>query len=495
MRASLSCAGILAMTLAVGAADAPLPVLRDTREVVLLDGTKIGSLRTVVRDDAGTGKLRTSSELELNFRCYGAAVHVRREYSDVETSDGQVLSLSVKQLQGQGRQLALTGTVEGDRMHVVVDGGRIERRLRWSEEVVGLAAQDRLLADRRPKPGDRFTFLRYEPIFNTVVTVRVTVKTPEAVGEKGQKLLRVELQPDPIEAPGSRAQPPASVAWLDEAFRTVRRETELDGVGKVLILPAAQDEAPGTAEKSVDVGLRNLVPLDRRIARPHATRSAVFRITLKGEPANAFVRDGHQEVRNVRGNSFDLVVHPVHPLPGASAGPAADEYSAPNYFVDSDDPTVKDLARRAVDGATDSWTKAVRIERWVFQSMTPAGGAALVPASRVARELRGDCRAYALLTTALCRSEGIPARTALGLVYIERSAAGPSLGFHMWTEVCLGGRWIGLDGTLGQGGIGACHVKISDHSWQATRSLTPLLPVDRVLGRISAEIVSVDGGP
>jgi hypothetical protein len=65
----------------------------------------------------------------------------------------------------------------------------------------------------------------------------------------------------------------------------------------------------------------------------------------------------------------------------------------------------------------------------------------------------------------------------------------------MWTEVCIGGRWIGLDGTLGQGGVDACHVKISDHSWAATRSLTPLLPADRVLGKMRAEVVSVDGGP
>jgi hypothetical protein len=65
----------------------------------------------------------------------------------------------------------------------------------------------------------------------------------------------------------------------------------------------------------------------------------------------------------------------------------------------------------------------------------------------------------------------------------------------MWTEVCIGGRWIGLDGTLGRGGVDACHVKIADHSWAATRSLTPLLPADRVLGKMHADVVSVDGSP
>jgi hypothetical protein len=490
-------AGVLVVAAVTAAADErPADLLLDTRETVTLDGSPVGFLRTTVRPIGGEGRLRAATELDLNFRCYGNAVRVRREYGDEESSDGRVFSVFMKQLQDQGRQLTLTGTVEGDRLHVRVEPGRIERRLRWSDDVVGLAAQERLLAERRPKPGERFSFLRYEPTFNTVVTVRVTVKDPEAVGNAGPKLLRVEFQPDRIEVPGTSVQPPGSVVWLDERLTPVRREVELDGVGKAVLVRVAKDGGaaappnPGDA----DVGLRTLVPLDRRIARPHATRSAVYRITLRGEPAGAFARDGHQEIRNVRGDTFELVVHPVQPVPGAAAGPAADEYRLANYFIDSHDARVRDLARRAVGGETDPWTKAVLIERWVHRSMCPASGAALVPASEVARELRGDCRAYALLTAALCRAEGIPSRTAIGLVYVERGTAAPKLGFHMWTEVCLGGRWVGLDGTLGQGGVGACHVKISDSSWYGTRSQTPLLPANRVLGKISVEVVGVDGG-
>jgi transglutaminase/protease-like cytokinesis protein 3 len=117
--------------------------------------------------------------------------------------------------------------------------------------------------------------------------------------------------------------------------------------------------------------------------------------------------------------------------------------------------------------------------------------AALAPASQVARELRGDCRQYALLTTALCRAAGLPARTALGLVYVEKSGR-PYLGLHMWTEVWVDGQWRGLDACLGPGGVGVGHVKVSDHSWHDVQSQTPLLPVARVLGKMTAEVVSVE---
>src|SRR5262249_35758451 len=162
--------------------------------------------------------------LELNFRANDKAFRVRREYGDEETSDGLVYSLFMNQMQPSGRELKLTGTVEGDRIHVVVDAGRIEQRLRWSDAVLGLAAQERLLTERFPKAGDRFSFLRYEPTFSAVVHVRVAVKEPEAVGEGGKKLLRVEFQPDRLEAAGTSVQPPASVVWVDQAFQTVRRQ-------------------------------------------------------------------------------------------------------------------------------------------------------------------------------------------------------------------------------------------------------------------------------
>lgn len=65
------------------------------------------------------------------------------------------------------------------------------------------------------------------------------------------------------------------------------------------------------------------------------------------------------------------------------------------------------------------------------------------------------------------------------------------MGFHMWAEVLVRGQWFPIDATLGKGFVGATHLKISDHSWHDTQSLTPLLPVVRVVGKLSIEVLSV----
>jgi hypothetical protein len=53
------------------------------------------------------------------------------------------------------------------------------------------------------------------------------------------------------------------------------------------------------------------------------------------------------------------------------------------------------------------------------------------------------------------------------------------------------GQWLPIDATLGRNYVGATHLKIADHSWHDTQALTPLLPVVRVVGKVSIQVVSV----
>ncbi|MGE3803990.1 MAG: transglutaminase family protein, partial [Gemmataceae bacterium] len=116
---------------------------------------------------------------------------------------------------------------------------------------------------------------------------------------------------------------------------------------------------------------------------------------------------------------------------------------------------------------------------------------AFATADHVAKSLEGDCTEHAMLTAAMCRAAGVPSRTAIGLVYVD-AAAGPTMGFHMWTEVWVDGQWLPIDATLGRGYVGASHLKISDHSWHEIQSLTPLLPVVRVVGKVSISVAGVN---
>jgi transglutaminase-like putative cysteine protease len=274
---------------------------------------------------------------------------------------------------------------------------------------------------------------------------------------------------------------------------------ELQPLGNIVFYRTTKAHAlaeNGAAELSPDIGLSSMIRLNRAIPRAHETNSAVYRITVKGDdkPETALAQDARQKAENIKGHTFELRVQAVRAPQGTleSEDAKADEkFQKSCFYIDSDNEKVKELAQEAVGRETEPWKKAQAIERWVHNKMRSDSSIALCTASQVAESLRGDCRQHAMLTAAMCRAAGVPSRTALGLVYVNRGQR-PEMGFHMWTEVWIKGQWIGIDATLGQGSIGAAHIKISDHSWYDVQSLTPMLPVARVLGKLSIEVVRAE---
>ena len=74
---------------------------------------------------------------------------------------------------------------------------------------------------------------------------------------------------------------------------------------------------------------------------------------------------------------------------------------------------------------------------------------AFASASEVAQLRSGDCSEHAVLLCALLRAEQIPARVAMGLVYVNSFMNNRNVfGWHMWTQALINGKWIDLDATL-----------------------------------------------
>ena len=162
---------------------------------------------------------------------------LRLEQGTEETPDGKVVGVFMKQEPGNGQKLLLTGTVEGERLHVLIDNGRLERTVRWTDQAVGLYKSLHLFEQKKLQPDDTFTFPRYEPIVNCVVNMRVHIKDQEEVDASRQKAdaVRVELTPDKLEAAGQSIQLPGEVWWLDSDFVPQRRQFGLDGLGTVTL--------------------------------------------------------------------------------------------------------------------------------------------------------------------------------------------------------------------------------------------------------------------
>ena len=214
----------------------------------------------------------------------------------LETPEGKVVGIFMKQLLGQKKVLELTGAVVDNQLRLVLDQTKVLKSGPWDDRVVGLYRQQRMFKDRKVKPGDEFSYLSFEPSINAVVPTYGRVKEFEVIerfaGQEKKRLLRVETRPGKIE----NVQLPPLVSWLDEDRNLERSQVEVPGLGLMVLYRAnkAVATAPGILASLTDIGLgqsvRLRIPIFRAMtphrpstASPFATRTSrepLFRVTI-----------------------------------------------------------------------------------------------------------------------------------------------------------------------------------------------------------------------
>jgi transglutaminase-like putative cysteine protease len=491
-----------------GAKKAELKTPLETWQAAYFEGLKVGHTHTLAREVLRDGKkvIRTVKQMNLVLKRYGSVVPMRIDQTTVETAEGKVLSLVTTQYLAKDTKVTLKGVVKGGKLtYTGADGS--EQTLDWDDEVVGQYWQEVVFHKKNVKTGDKFKFLDYQLVLPGALTVQVAVKENEKVDRLLQKkegksikivrepvtLLRVETVPEKILVGGTPIQLPSATFWLDTKLTPVRQQITMPGLGAIVFYNTTKEAAleEGVAPELLpDFGLKISIPVKQTIDNPYETTEAVYRITLKENIANVFSKDERQNVGEKKDRSFELAVKAIR-KPGTVKKPikVGEEYLQSNQFIDSANPRIRATAAKVVGTETDPWQKALKLEKWVHDNVRLSHAVGFPTAGQICRDLEGDCRQHAILLTALCRAAGIPARTAVGLIYVREEGRSPYFGFHMWTEVAVEGQWLGLDAILGEGGIGATHLKMGDHSWSRTATLAPLLPVSQALGKVAIEVV------
>lgn len=134
------------------------------------------------------------------------------------------------------------------------------------------------------------------------------------------------------------------------------------------------------------------------------------------------------------------------------AGGPADTRRA-SFIVDYEDAAVRRLVaelqadRGAAGEATAQRTVGDDVVAFVARRMRSVYDANAALASAVARTLQGDCTEHALLTTALARALGVPARMVQGVALVPSAQGWEAYG-HAWSQTWEGGRWTVRDSAL-----------------------------------------------
>lgn len=272
-------------------------------------------------------------------------------------------------------------------------------------------------------------------------------------------------------------------SWIDQDGRVVEassplgfsmRRTEYE-----LARQSREDErlAEGGSALDDDVilstAIRSDVPIDDLESRDE------LRFVLSGVGLSGFdlsggrqtLRDDTLTVRREDWRGLD----PGYRLPYKSMDLA--DALRPEPLIQSDDERIVEAARRAGGPSDDPRQVAQRLSQSVHRMLEKEITFSVPSALQVLESGRGDCNEHTVLYVAMARARGLPARTAVGLVYLDGSFF-----YHAWPEVWLG-EWVAVDPTFDQAPADAAHIRF------VVGGLAQQVEIVRLIGRLSIDVV------
>lgn len=465
---------------------------REAWDVFYIGNTRVGYGSTTVARQTRDGQpvLLVEGLNHLAVRREGQRTDQEIRYRSIETPDGRLLEFDSETLMG-GSSVRTLGRVVGEqlRMETTSQGKTTSTTLPWSNGFGGMYAMEESLLRAPMQPGQQREVSTFVAGINQVARVGLNARQWENVSILGvtQKLLRIDTAMRfPIGPPLTGA------VWIDASGETIKTHSEVMNLDSYRVSKAvALDERDASFDMTADLTIR----LERPAQGAHSAAAARYRVTLdNGDPSAAFVNCPGQHVKSQGGHVAEITVfglRPDRPVPADSAAeqPADADDLQPNNFIQSDDKRVVAMAAEAAGSETDPWKVAQALENCVHRIITKKDfSQAFATAAEVAQSREGDCTEHAVLLAALARARGIPARVAIGLVWIESRRA---FGYHMWTEVYVQSRWIALDATLAQGGIGGGHLKLAHTNLKGASAYSNFLPVVQVIGHLTIDPVEI----
>ncbi len=457
--------------------------------VVEIDGTRAGSMSTMLLRDGSN--IRTTTDMQMTLGRGAVSTTIRISSAFEETAEGRPLVITAMQDMGQQPVESEWRFLDDKVVYTTRQGGRDKVRETEGPEgewltpmgvhrlwLKSLAAGDHVITYFMV---DGQTGL--EPVEVTHRFVEDSVyeidgsETPVSVWKTSTSLL------------------PITGTQYYTAEGDMVYEEVPTGLGKMVTRLATKAEATGGGNAAgPEILIKTFVEPDRPIRNVRRATTATLRLRVDlGKMPQLPSAAAQRVTPGDDGASATLFIDINDGLAATAAEVGDASYLASSAMVDAGDPLIGKLAAGAVrEAGTDALSRADAMRAAVHRYVNGKGlDTAFATASETARTRTGDCSEHAVLLCAMLRAQEIPARVAVGLVYTDAFLGREAIfGWHMWTQALIDGRWIDLDATL-RSRYHAGHVLTAvsslDHGGVDT-ALASTLPL---MGNLQIEVVDV----
>ncbi|MCA9064792.1 MAG: transglutaminase domain-containing protein [Planctomycetaceae bacterium] len=424
---------------------------------------------------SSSGNIFRTRDTRLKLKYFGQDLSVAALLQTEETTDGRLLGWKLNRTAADQKQIRRTGrwsANDGGYELTEVRQGTTSRRLLTLPAPASSPLVEAWTSSLHLRERASSTAAVLFPESESVRTVDIRCQGAQSIHDQGRQVAVARYEWSARDQAGQQ-----STYYLDESGAVILMQQPLFDSRLTFrrTLPDVALQAAGI--QTFDLDLKTLLRINRPIENV-ASRTQT-RIQLVPEAGSELhVASGDfQAVEQARGRTLlvtltrpdlnvdarQFAVSPVSLLNDPQLRP----YLTASPLVDLADPDVQRQARLAGGSSSDPVQIALHLRNDLARHLRYRDfSASIESASTTAQTMRGDCTAHAVLLCAMLRVHRIPARVAVGLVYVERIGAFTS---HMWVEAKLNDRWVPFDSSTnaqqtGSTGVGCTHLKIADSS-------------------------------
>jgi len=408
---------------------------------IYMQGIKIGYQHTrdhrFVKADREWWTSTSESRVSIS-RLGGNPVEIVTVLETTVDADENPYSLRM-QTNMAGTALDVTVEIDNGKIRFLTGGEEI-KTIEVREEFYLSVPIEKIIREGGMLTGRRFDFRILDPLAHDLAPCRF-----EVLGKKDVLILGRKRHLWHTRTQMTSIVPLSVEEWIDDAGK-VWKEVSRTGFLSTTSIRMSRETALEPAAENFDIAFSSLIRSNVVFPDPQRIRRVEFKLGgVPLENIRAFpFEDGSQRILEEAKDHILIETTAVifseqdaetRPITGLEWS----EFLKATPLVASDKPEMVKTAAQIVNGESNAWAAAKKIARWVDANMTPTYDVGFAGAEEILENRKGDCSEYTVLTAALCRAAGIPARAAVGVMYGQGIFA-----YHMWTEVYVG-RWVGLD--------------------------------------------------
>jgi hypothetical protein len=369
--------------------------------------------------------------------------------------------------------------------------GKAIKELPYIEKFYLGVPVEKIIKEEGLKSGKKYKFKILEPLTYSFVDCSF-----EIIGKEDVLILGNKMDLWHVKTEATYLVPVTMDDWMDDGGHSWKNISRASLITTTSIR-MSKEKAQEISDENLDIAFSTLIESNVIFDNPQEIQRVTFKLSgISLEKINNFpFDDGSQKILEL-GEDYaliqtsSLVFKEEEAIPFPIEDEKFQKYLKPTSFCQSDDPEMKETANRIVGSEKNSWRAAKKVAEWVKQEMMPNYDVGFAAAKEVLKNREGDCSEHTVLTVALCRAVGIPARAAVGIMYGSGIFA-----YHMWPEV-YAGRWVGLDAKWlavdkksGEFYTDATHLKFGRSALDENIFNEMAQAVSEIIGRLKLEII------